>query len=222
MGAQAQGKKAKYYLSTRFLHLRGSRRRGEAADPGSLDTPAHDGNVTAPKDDREDEHDANAHHQQNLPNESPTETGKPPDQTEANPWDQAYSTLSEKNKDLVEAFEKILTHESSPTKRNEVIPWDTPNQFQDLTGAERTAKMKEILEPVLSKAEKREFWEELAVSAVEFTDKIKDHVKSAVEVCTPAAAAWAGICLLLPVSASYPAQPCRTAASSYRAKHSLS
>ena len=116
-------------------------------------------------------------------------------------WDNAYKALKKKEEDLVNSYEKILLEE-----KDNALTTD----FGNLGASEREQKGRALIEKTLQEVDAARLRisfgnEEVVVR--EQLDRIfkiglsaKDFISSALSADPHAALAWAGVCVLLPVS----------------------
>lgn len=128
-------------------------------------------------------------------------------EADRDPWIEAYEKLrkDEKEGKLVNAYEKILTNRATATisgtqYAEDDIQTDALNQFEGLTEADRVDMMKATLSPVLERAKQEKTWKNIALYADTLIKNVGKGVGDALQAHPPAAMAWSGICLLLPVS----------------------
>ncbi|PNP47985.1 hypothetical protein THARTR1_10404 [Trichoderma harzianum] len=131
--------------------------------------------------------------------------GKVPD-ADPDPWIEAYEKLrnDEKAGKLVNAYEKILTHRATTKNTGtryaeDDVQADAPNQFEGLTEADRVDMMKATLSSVLERAKQEKTWKNVALYADTLIANVGKGVGDALQAHPPAAMAWSGICLLLPI-----------------------
>ncbi|KAJ4859827.1 hypothetical protein T069G_04815 [Trichoderma breve] len=126
-------------------------------------------------------------------------------EADRDPWIEAYEKLrnDEKEGKLVNAYEKILTNRAtatiSGTRYVDDVQADAPNQFEGLAEADRVDMMKATLSPVLEKAKQEKTWKNVALYADTLIANVGKGVGDALQAHPPAAMAWSGICLLLPI-----------------------
>ncbi|KAL6831989.1 hypothetical protein V8C40DRAFT_237626 [Trichoderma camerunense] len=126
-------------------------------------------------------------------------------EADRDPWIEAYEKLrnDEKEGKLVNAYEKILTNRAtatiSGTRYVDDVQADAPNQFEGLTEADRVDMMKATLSPVLERAKQEKTWKNVALYADTLIVNVGKGVGDALQAHPPAAMAWSGICLLLPI-----------------------
>ncbi|KAL5085222.1 hypothetical protein Trisim1_010786 [Trichoderma cf. simile WF8] len=127
-------------------------------------------------------------------------------EADRDPWIEAYEKLrnDEKEGKLVNAYEKILTNRATATISGTHyaegdIQADAPNQFEGLTEADRVDMMKATLSPVLERAKQEKTWKNIALYADTLIKNVGKGVGDALQAHPPAAMAWSGICLLLPI-----------------------
>ncbi|KAK4077832.1 uncharacterized protein Triagg1_3526 [Trichoderma aggressivum f. europaeum] len=138
-------------------------------------------------------------------NEHDGKNGKLPN-ADPDPWIEAYEKLrnDEKEGKLVNAYEKILTHRATVKNMGtryaeDDIRADAPNQFEGLTEAGRVDMMKATLSPVLERAKQEKAWKNVALYAETLITTVGKGVGDTLQAHPPAAMAWSGICLLLPI-----------------------
>lgn len=149
--------------------------------------------------------------QADCSNTTPTESE---DFKNLDPWSRAYANLRSDNstKKLVQVYEKILAYRIDPSKFEGQKPEDIPDPFHGLSEEARIEKLSEMLQPVLEKYQKEEWWKTAAEGANEVISQIGNAVGTALAAYPPAAFAWSGICIAVPVSYS---QPCQIDGSTY-------
>ncbi|QYS99664.1 NACHT_N domain-containing protein [Trichoderma simmonsii] len=126
-------------------------------------------------------------------------------EADRDPWIEAYEKLRDDEKEgkLVNAYEKILTNRATATISGtgyvDDVQADAPNQFEGLTEADRVDMMKATLSPVLERAKQEKTWKNVALYADTLIANVGKGVGDALQAHPPAAMAWSGICLLLPI-----------------------
>jgi hypothetical protein len=138
-------------------------------------------------------------------NATPTESE---DLKKLDPWSRAYAKMrsDHSTKKLVQIYEKILAYRIDPTKFDGQKPENIPDPFDGLSVEARIKKLSEMLQPVLEKYQEEKWWKTAAEGAEEVISKIGTGVGTALAAYPPAAFAWSGICLAVPVSFSQPGQ----------------
>lgn len=131
--------------------------------------------------------------------------GTPPeseDLKKLDPWSRAYAKMrsDRSTKELVQIYEKILAYRIDPTKFNRQKPEDIQDPFNDLSVEARIERLSEMLQSVLEKYQEEKWWKTAAEGAEDVISKIGTGVGTALAAYPPAAFAWSGICLAVPVS----------------------
>ena len=136
---------------------------------------------------------------------TPTESE---DLKKLDPWSRAYANLRSDNstKELVQIYERILAYRTDPSKFEEKKPENIPDPLDGLSEEARIEKLSEMLQPVLAKFQEEKWWKTLAEGADEVISQIGTGVGTALAAYPPAAFAWSGICVAVPVNFSQPCQ----------------
>jgi N-terminal domain of NWD NACHT-NTPase len=131
-------------------------------------------------------------------------TTEPEDQKKLDPWIRAYAKLRRDNstKRLVQVYEKILAYRIDPSRFKGEKPENIPDPFDGLDDEARIKKLSEMLQPVLKKYQEEKWWKTAAEGADEIISNIGTAVGTALAAYPPAALAWSGICVAVPVSFS--------------------
>ncbi|PON25201.1 hypothetical protein TGAM01_v205886 [Trichoderma gamsii] len=131
-------------------------------------------------------------------------------------WDRAYDNLREKDKTLVEDYERILSRElpKDISPKNEYGNYDesltqAENRIKNDDHKTRLTQLETITSNGLHKLDKKKaryylFGCEFVVrdqftQATRFIQTIKEVIDDAVKTSPEAALAWAGVCVILPV-----------------------
>ncbi|KAH8753652.1 hypothetical protein F5883DRAFT_191999 [Diaporthe sp. PMI_573] len=133
-------------------------------------------------------------------------------------WNRAYEALCEKDRLLVNEYEKILSKELSEQATGITALQDTSGQAETLALAEnristdpdtRQAQLKKITDNGIRRAEEKQIeytvfghnfvLRDQVSQAAHFIKTVKGLVDEAVKVSPEASLAWAGVCVLLPV-----------------------
>ncbi|KAK5993794.1 hypothetical protein PT974_07231 [Cladobotryum mycophilum] len=136
-------------------------------------------------------------------------------------WDRAYDSLREKDEQLVEEYEELLSRElQSNTGSNNDTPIDghnnadespikSENQIDSSNRKIRLAQLETITSSGLGQLDEKKaryfiFGHEFILrdqlaQATQFIQNIKGVIDEAVKASPPASLAWAGVCVILPI-----------------------
>lgn len=114
-------------------------------------------------------------------------------------WLAAYRNLQESKPKLIDAYEKILSRQLHPSNEGPIITNESPNFFSAEDAGTVISYHRSIVSKALAKAKKREAMQD---GILDMTSVITHHAKSIqgmLNTCPPAAMAWSGFCVGLPV-----------------------
>lgn len=114
-------------------------------------------------------------------------------------WDCAYNGLKREEKELVDAYEKILSRQLRDGLGSEV-PESQLNIIAQNDSDARRRQMTELIHAGLRKTAGEAKWKESVGKAANFVMKAKDIISLAIQAVPQAAFAWTGVCLVLEVS----------------------
>ncbi|KAH8744548.1 hypothetical protein F5883DRAFT_476236, partial [Diaporthe sp. PMI_573] len=133
-------------------------------------------------------------------------------------WTRAYEGLCEKDRPLVDQYEKLLSKELPKDATGTTASQDTTGQVETLGLAKnristdpdtRQAQLKKITDNGIRRAEEKQIeytvfghnfvLRDQVSQAAHFIKNVKGLVDEAVKVSPEASLAWAGVCVLLPV-----------------------
>ena len=114
-------------------------------------------------------------------------------------WDRAYNGLKREEKELVDAYEKILSRQLQDGLDSEV-PESQLNIIAQNDSDARRRQMAELIRIGLKKTAGEAKWKESVGKAVDFVMKAKDIISSAIQAVPQAAFAWTGVLIVLEVS----------------------
>jgi hypothetical protein len=115
-------------------------------------------------------------------------------------WNQAYDALKDKEADLVEAYEKLLSHELSGGDRDSSHIDERPTNLIAQTNSERRkSQMNQIVEAGLKKTEKEASIKSGLGEKTRVLSSMKDLISAAVKSSPEASLAWTGVCFCMQV-----------------------
>lgn len=114
-------------------------------------------------------------------------------------WDRAYNGLKREEKELMDAYEKILSRQLRDGLGSEV-PESQLNIIAQNDSDARRRQMTELIHAGLKKTAGEAKWKESVGKAADFVMKAKDIISSAIQAVPQAAFAWTGVCIVLEVS----------------------
>jgi hypothetical protein len=134
-----------------------------------------------------------------------SQVDEPSDRSDAAPslstalWLAAYRSLQESKPKLIDVYEKILSRQLHPSNEGPIITNESPNFFSAEDAGTVISYHRSIVSKALAKAKKRETMQD---DILDMTSLVTHHAKSIqgmLTTCPPAAMAWSGFCVSLPV-----------------------
>jgi hypothetical protein len=117
-------------------------------------------------------------------------------------WDEAYDGLRDDQPTLVEAYEKILSHELYEKSTPHLTSDDQPNVIEQGNLEMRRSQMGQLVQKGLKKTEKEAKVKQGIGNVMQVALGADEIIKLAVQACPQAALAWTGVSLGLQVSLS--------------------
>jgi N-terminal domain of NWD NACHT-NTPase len=115
-------------------------------------------------------------------------------------WDRAYDELKDKESDLVDAYEKILSRELKEGNSSSLTSGLCENAIEQKNLMTRRSQMKELVQAGLKKTEGEDKVKQIIGRAMKGVHSVKHVIDSALNSVPQAAIAWAGVCCALQVS----------------------
>lgn len=114
-----------------------------------------------------------------------------------NLWNEAYNQLKTSEKDITDAYEKILSYTLEHPDSDQV---DLSSQTNNIAQTpERWRQMNQIIQAGLKKTEKEAAIKQKIDNGIQAIQSVQTLVASAVESCPQASIAWAGVSLAIKV-----------------------
>ncbi|KAK1764019.1 hypothetical protein QBC33DRAFT_211496 [Phialemonium atrogriseum] len=114
-------------------------------------------------------------------------------------WNEAYDSIEEKQSELVETYEKILSQQIAEDGALRVT---TGNAFTNCTGQERLALMKSAVVKSVERANRHESVRDGIIETSAFIANLNKILGGILEPYPPASMVWSGICTVLPILVS--------------------
>lgn len=114
-------------------------------------------------------------------------------------WNQAYDGLKEKEPELVDAYERILSRELSGGEWSSIDLESQKNEIEQGSPEKRRSQMMRFIQAGLDKTEKEAVVKQGIEDGMQAVHSVKGIIDKAVKVAPEAALAWVGVCFALEV-----------------------
>jgi len=116
-------------------------------------------------------------------------------------WDTAYNSLRKDEHELVEDYEKILSHELAPTPSVSPVSVIQENVIEQTDTETRRSQMRQLVNQGLAKTEQEARLKKGAGHVVDVALAANNTISTALKECPEAALAWTGVTFALQVGA---------------------
>lgn len=115
-------------------------------------------------------------------------------------WNQAYDGLKEKEPELVDAYERILSRELSGGEWSSINLESQKNEIEQGSPEKRRSQMMRLIQAGLDRTEKEAEVKQGIEDRMQAVHSVKNMIDKAVKAAPEAALAWVGVCFALEVS----------------------